>query len=67
MGDQSPQFFIDLSRVREREGKYADALSAAEQYVRAMERVGAAPEWARERVALLQKKLADSAAQPAKN
>ena len=68
MGDQSPQFFVDLSRVREREGKYVEALHAAEQYVRAMvERAGAAPDWARERVTLLQKKLAASAAQPSKN
>jgi tetratricopeptide (TPR) repeat protein len=68
MGDQSPQFFVDLSRVREREGKYVEALRAAEQYVRAMvERAGAAPDWARERVTFLQKKLAASAAQPSKN
>ena len=67
MGGQSPQFFADLSRVREREGKYVEALYAAEQYVRAMGRDGAAPAWARERVALLRKKLAASEAQTPKN
>lgn len=64
LGDESPQFFADLSRVREHEGKYVEALVAARQYVSAMERAGRAPAWARERVALLQKKLA---AQPSKN
>ena len=64
LGDESPQFFADLSRVREHEGKYVEALVAARQYVSAMERGGHAPAWARERVAALQKKLA---AQPSKN
>jgi tetratricopeptide (TPR) repeat protein len=64
LGDESPQFFADLSRVREHEGKYVEALLAARQYVSAMERGGHAPAWARERVATLQKKLA---AQPSKN
>jgi tetratricopeptide (TPR) repeat protein len=64
LGDESPQFFADLSRVREHEGKYVEALLAARQYVSAMERGGHAPSWARERVATLQKKLA---AQSSKN
>jgi tetratricopeptide (TPR) repeat protein len=64
MGDESPQFFIDLSRVREREGKDVDALAAAARYVREMEKTGGVPDWARERVARLQKKLAQSAPQP---
>ncbi|MDQ5839281.1 MAG: tetratricopeptide repeat protein, partial [Acidobacteriota bacterium] len=67
LGDESPQFFADLSRVREREGKYVEALDAAQQYVRAMERAGAAPAWARERVTSLQKKLASGAAKTSKN
>jgi tetratricopeptide (TPR) repeat protein len=67
LGDESPQFFADLSRVREREGKYVEALDAAQQYVRAMERAGAAPTWARERVTSLQKKLASDASKPPKN
>jgi len=67
LGDESPQFFADLSRVREREGKYVEALDAAQQYVRAMERAGAAPAWARERVTSLQKRLASGASKPPKN
>jgi tetratricopeptide (TPR) repeat protein len=69
LGDESPQFFIDLSRVREREGKYVDALAAVVRYVHEMEKTGVAPVWARERVAQLQKKLAQAEPQhaPAKN
>lgn len=55
-GEASPQFYVDLSRVREREGRDADALAAAEAYVRTMSRAGQAPEWARERVEGLRKK-----------
>lgn len=55
-GEESPQFYVDLSRVREREGRDADALAAAESYVRVMTRAGGAPEWARERVERLRKK-----------
>jgi tetratricopeptide (TPR) repeat protein len=65
LGDESPQFLIDLSRVREREGKDVEALAAAVRYVQEMEKTGDAPEWARERVAHLQKKMAQSA--PSKN
>ncbi|HYH87497.1 MAG TPA: hypothetical protein VEX60_18730 [Pyrinomonadaceae bacterium] len=65
LGDESPQFLIDLSRVREREGKDVEALAAAARYVQQMEKTGGAPEWARERVARLQKKLAQG--QPVKN
>lgn len=65
IGDTSPQFYADLSRVREREGDYAGALAAAEEYVRFASRAGAAPEWARARVEQLKKKSAQPA--PAKN
>jgi predicted Zn-dependent protease len=62
-GEESPQFYVDLSRVREREGRSTDALSAAEAYVRVTARAsGGAPEWARERVESLRKK-ADKAGQ----
>jgi len=69
LGDESPQFLIDLSRVREREGKHVEALAAAVRYVQEMEKTGGAPDWARERVARLQKKLAQAEPQiaPAKN
>ena len=65
MGDTSPQFYVDLSRVREREGNYAGALAAAEEYVRLTTRAGGAPEWARSRVEQLRKKSAQDAGQPA--
>ena len=67
MGDDSPQFYVDLSRTREREGRYADALAAAVRYVHEMEKTGGAPDWALARVANLQKKLAAADAKPAKN
>jgi tetratricopeptide (TPR) repeat protein len=61
-GEESPQFYVDLSRVREREGRRTDALAAAEAYVRVMTRTGGAPEWARARVESLRKTTAESAA-----
>lgn len=69
MGDRSPQFYIDLSRVRERSGNNAGALAAAEEYVRLSTRNGSAPDWARARVEQLKKKSVQQAGQstPAKN
>lgn len=61
LGDRSPQFYIDLSRVRERAGNNAGALAAAEQYVRLSARNGGTPEWARARVEQLRKKNAADA------
>jgi tetratricopeptide (TPR) repeat protein len=61
-GEESPQFYLDLSRVREREGRSTDALSAAESYVRVTARgAGGAPGWARERVESLRKKAGQEA------
>jgi tetratricopeptide (TPR) repeat protein len=65
MGDKSPQFYVDLSRVRERGGNYAGALAAAEEYVRLQARAGGAPDWARARVEELKKKSAQVSEQPA--
>ncbi|HEX6186203.1 MAG TPA: tetratricopeptide repeat protein [Pyrinomonadaceae bacterium] len=57
-GEESPQFYVDLSRVREREGRSTDALTAAEAYVRVTARgAGGTPVWARERVESLRKKM----------
>jgi tetratricopeptide (TPR) repeat protein len=50
MGEEAPQVFNDLSRVREKEGKSAEALSAMESYVRAMGRLGDVPDWAHARL-----------------
>ncbi|HWS87172.1 MAG TPA: tetratricopeptide repeat protein [Pyrinomonadaceae bacterium] len=59
-GEESPQFYLDLSRVRELEGRDREALAAAEAYVRAMSRAGEAPDWARARVESLRKKTEPS-------
>ncbi|HEY0172078.1 MAG TPA: tetratricopeptide repeat protein [Pyrinomonadaceae bacterium] len=67
-GEESPQFYVDLSRVREREGRGREALSAAEAYVRVTARAAAGtPGWARERVESLRKQAEKSGpdAQPA--
>lgn len=56
MGERSPQFYIDLSRVRERAGNNAGALAAAEEFVRLSARNGGTPDWARARVEQLRKK-----------
>lgn len=61
MGDRSPQFYVDLSRVRERAGNLTGALAAAEEYVRLSARTGGTPDWARARVEQLKKM---SAAEP---
>jgi tetratricopeptide (TPR) repeat protein len=60
-GEESPQFYVDLSRVREREGRAPEALSAAEAYVRVTGRAGGTPGWARERVEKLRKKAGNPA------
>jgi tetratricopeptide (TPR) repeat protein len=65
MGDKSPQFYVDLSRVRERGGNYAGALAAAEEYVRLQARAGGVPDWARSRVEELKKRSAQGSEQPA--
>ncbi|HVF54655.1 MAG TPA: tetratricopeptide repeat protein [Pyrinomonadaceae bacterium] len=68
-GDTNPQFMLDLSRVREKEGKRVEALAAMENYVRASERNGsAAPDWAHKRLAQLREKTpgAPAAAAPLK-
>lgn len=63
MGERSPQFYIDLSRVRERAGNNAGALAAAEEYLRLSARNGGTPDWARARVEQLKKKAAAEAGQ----
>lgn len=57
-GRDNPQFFIDLSRVREKEGNIAAARDAMEAYVEASERTGGVPAWARERLAKLRQTAA---------
>ena len=62
--DDNPQFLLDLSRVREKLGDFAGALSTFELYVQACERAGQKPDWADERVSRLRHKITGSPAAP---
>jgi tetratricopeptide (TPR) repeat protein len=62
--DDNAQFLLDLSRVREKEGKMAEAIQAMEDYVKASERTGNTPDWARERLNMLRQKLEAAAQNP---
>lgn len=62
--DSNAQFFLDLSRVREKLGDLSGALASLEQYVSAMEHQGLKPQWSDERLAALRQRLAASPAQP---
>jgi tetratricopeptide (TPR) repeat protein len=55
-GDSNPQFFLDISRTREKEGNTAAALAAMETYVRISQMRGSVPEWSNERLARLRQK-----------
>jgi tetratricopeptide (TPR) repeat protein len=55
-GDTNPQFFVDVSRVREKEGNAQAALAAMENYVRISQSKGGAPAWSTERLAQLRQK-----------
>jgi tetratricopeptide (TPR) repeat protein len=57
-GEQEPQFLLDVSRVREKEGNFAAALKAMEEYARQSARRGHTPEWTAERLAQLRQKNA---------
>ncbi|HEX8000658.1 MAG TPA: tetratricopeptide repeat protein [Pyrinomonadaceae bacterium] len=55
-GDKEPQFLLDVSRVREKEGNIAAALNAMEEYARLSGQRGRTPEWTAGRIADLQRK-----------
>jgi tetratricopeptide (TPR) repeat protein len=55
-GDSSPQFLLDLSRVREKEGNAQAALAAMESYVRISQGLGHTVEWSEQRLAELRQK-----------
>jgi tetratricopeptide (TPR) repeat protein len=55
-GDANPQFLLDLSRVREKEGNARAALDAMENYVRISRGLGRVPDWSDERLAKLRQK-----------
>lgn len=54
--ETNPQFLLDLSRVREKEGNTVAALAAMEDYVRISQSKGGAPAWSTERLAQLREK-----------
>ena len=58
--NETPQFLLDVSRVREKQGNFAGALQAMESYVRINEHTGQTPEWAADRLAQLRQKIAAS-------
>jgi tetratricopeptide (TPR) repeat protein len=55
-GDANPQFLLDLSRVREKEGNAQAALTAMESYVRLSRNLGRAPDWSETRLNELRQK-----------
>lgn len=55
-GDTNPQFLLDLSRVREKEGNTLAALDAMESYIRISRTLGRVPDWSDERLAKLREK-----------
>ncbi len=64
-GDKEPQFLLDVSRVREKEGNIEAALNALEEYARLSGRQGRTPEWTAGRIAELQRKKEAAATTPA--
>jgi tetratricopeptide (TPR) repeat protein len=66
--EKEPQFLLDVSRVREKEGNIEAALAAMEEYARVSGQRGRTPEWTAERIAALrQKKAAPATTQPTTN
>jgi tetratricopeptide (TPR) repeat protein len=56
-GDSNPQFLLDVSRTREKEGNTAAALVAMEAYVRISQTRGRVPDWSTERLTQLRQKI----------
>lgn len=56
-GEREPQFLLDVSRVREKEGNIAAALAAMEDYARITGRRGRTPEWMTTRISQLRQKM----------
>jgi len=59
-GDENPQFLLDLSRTRDKEGNAGAALAAMEEFVRISKSKGRAPDWSDTRLAELRQKVAAS-------
>jgi tetratricopeptide (TPR) repeat protein len=62
-GDSNPQFLLDVSRTREKEGNTAAALVAMEAYVRISQSKGRVPEWSTERLMQLRQKIGATSTQ----
>lgn len=62
-GDANPQFLLDLSRVREKEGNAQAALTAMESYVRISQNLGRTPDWSETRLKELRQKVAATSQQ----
>nr|MBA2734701.1 tetratricopeptide repeat protein [Acidobacteriota bacterium] len=58
-GDDNPQFLLDLSRAREKEGNAQAALTAMENYVRISQNLGRTPEWSGKRLAELRQRAGE--------
>jgi hypothetical protein len=56
-GPANPQFLLDLSRVREKQGEFKSALEAMEEYLNKMKERGLTPGWSNERLSALREKL----------
>ena len=54
---QNPQFLLDVSRVRERQGNFKGALEAMERYLVLIKQQGQAPSWSDERLTALRQKV----------
>lgn len=67
-GDDAPQMYLELSRVREKSNDAAGALAAMEAYVASIARQGSVPDWAAEKLnALREKAKAAGEQKPATN
>lgn len=59
-GEENPQFLLDLSRTRDKEGNAEGALAAMEEFVRISKRLGRTPDWSDARLMELRQKAAAS-------
>ncbi len=57
-GPENPQFLLDVSRVREKQGDYKGALDSMERYLSLMKQKGEEPSWSNERLTALRQKVA---------
>ena len=58
-GSSNPQFILDVSRVREKQGNFKGALEAMERYLSLMQQQGQQPSWSGERLTSLRQKVGE--------